>query len=177
MPEPASRVVLVGFMGTGKSTVGRLVARRLGYRFEDMDQRIEARTGRRIATIFSEDGEESFRSMESDEAQALGETSRVVIAAGGGAFARPATRALLQRGAVTVWLRCDFATLCARIPDDGVRPLAANRDIMRSLLAEREASYRMADVAVDAVGTPDEVADRVIALVRGRLQDATSPGR
>ena len=177
MPERASRVVLIGFMGAGKSTVGRLVARRLGYRFEDMDQRIESRTGRRIAAIFREDGEETFRAMERDEAEALGGTTRCVVAAGGGAFARSPTRALLQRGAVTVWLRCDIDTVSARIPADGTRPLAANRDIMRALLAEREASYRMADVTVDAVGTPDEVADRVVALVQDRLQDATPSGR
>ena len=91
-----------------------------------------------------------------------------MVAAGGGAFTRPDTRAALQEGAVSVWLRCDLEVLLARVQPDGSRPLAGNRDIMRALLADREPSYGMADVTVDATGTPDEVADRVVALVRGR---------
>ena len=94
-----------------------------------------------------------------------------MVAAGGGAFARPATRALLQEGALTVWLRCDLERLLARVPADGSRPLAGNRAIMRALLAEREPSYRMADVAVDAsAGTPREVADRIVGLIEGQRE-------
>jgi shikimate kinase len=107
--------------------------------------------------------------MEREEARALSELEERVVAAGGGAFARPETRALLQKGALTVWLRCDLDTLLARIPPDGSRPLAGNRDIMRALLAEREPFYRMADAAVDAsAGTPHEVANRVLGLIEGR---------
>jgi shikimate kinase len=168
VPEAAARVVLVGFMGAGKSTVGRLVARRLRYAFEDMDRRIERRAGRPVAAIFREDGEEAFRALEREEARELSQLPRRVIAAGGGAFARTEVRELLRDGAVCVWLRGDLDVLLARLPADGSRPLAGNRDIMRALLADREPSYRMADVTVDATGTPDEVADRVVALVRGR---------
>jgi shikimate kinase len=177
MPERAERIVLVGFMGAGKSTVGRLVARRLDYEFEDMDHRIEARARRAIAAIFETDGEAAFRKLEQEEARTLGGLSRRVIAAGGGAFVHPETRALLQEGAVTVWLRCDAETALARLPADGTRPLAGNRDIMRALLAEREPSYRLADVTVDAGGAPEQVAERVLALVRGRLRDETPAAR
>lgn len=179
MPERSTRIVLVGFMGSGKSAVGRLVARRLGYAFEDLDRRIEARAGRTIADIFREDGEPAFREMEREEARALGGLERRVVAAGGGAFAQPETRALLQQGALTVWLRCDLGTILARLPPDGgSRPLAGNRDIMRALLAEREASYRMADVTVDAgAGTPREVADRIVGLIEGRTRKTTSSRR
>jgi shikimate kinase len=176
MPDTV-RVVLVGFMGAGKSTVGPLVARRLGYTFEDMDGRIASRIGRDVATIFREDGEEAFRALEREEARALSGLSRLVIAAGGGAFTRPETRALLQHGATTVWLRCDLDTMLARLPADGARPLAGNRDIMRALLADREPLYRMADVAVEAAGPPEDVANRVVALVRGRLRDEAPAGR
>jgi shikimate kinase len=156
-------------MGVGKSTVGRLVARRLRYQLEDMDRSIERRAGRSIAAIFREDGEEAFRALELEEARRLSALSGRVVAAGGGAFARPDTRAALQEGgAVSVWLHCDIEVLLSRVPPDGSRPLAGNRDIMRALLADREPSYGMADVTVDATGTPDEVADRVVALVRGR---------
>lgn len=178
MPERPPRVVLVGFMGSGKTSVGRLLARRLGYRFEDMDRRIEHRAGRTIAEIFRDDGEEAFREREREEALALSRLRDRVVAAGGGAFTRPQTRALLQEGALTVWLRCDLERILARIPADGSRPLAGNRDIMRALLAEREPSYRMADVAVEASsGTPREVADRIVGLIEGRNRKRTSARR
>jgi shikimate kinase len=171
VPDRPARVVLVGFMGSGKTSVGRLVARRLGYRFEDMDERIEKRAGRKVAAIFGEDGEEAFREMEREEARALSQLSRAVVATGGGAFVRPDTRALLQKGALTVWLRCDLDTILARIAPGGVRPLAGNREIMRTLLAEREPSYRMAEAAVDAsAGTQREVANRIVGLIEGRTR-------
>jgi shikimate kinase len=165
-PEPSprtpERVVIVGFMGAGKSTVGPLVAARLQWTFLDLDGRIEERTGRAIADIFAADGEPAFRAIEREAALEAAGLERVVIAAGGGAFAQPATRAALQAGAVTVWLRCDFESLARRVPADGRRPLAANREIMRSLLADRESSYLLADVVVDASSAPDVVADRVV---------------
>ena len=172
MPDAPARVVLVGFMGVGKSTVGRIVARRLRYQFEDMDRRIERRAGRTIAEIFQDHGEEAFRALEREEARELSRLTQCVVAAGGGAFAGSDTRAALRQGAVSVWLRCDLDVLLARLQPDGLRPLAGNRGIMRALLAERELSYCMADVTVDATGTPDEVADRVVALVRGRRSPA-----
>jgi len=178
VPDRPSRVVLVGFMGSGKSSVGRHLARRLGYRFEDMDRRIEERAGRTIAEIFRDDGEEAFREREREEALALSRLRERVVAAGGGAFARPETRALLQEGALTVWLRCGLERILSRVPADGSRPLAGNRDIMRALLAEREPSYRMADVAVDAsAGTPREVADRIVGLIEGRGRKKTRARR
>jgi len=178
VPERPRRVVLVGFMGSGKTSVGRLLARRLGYGFEDMDRRIEKRAGRTIAEIFRDDGEEAFREREREEALALSRLRDRVVAAGGGAFARPETRALLQEGALTVWLRCDLDRILARVPADGSRPLAGNRAIMRALLAEREPFYRMADVAVDASsGTPREVADRIVGLIEGRNRKRTSARR
>jgi shikimate kinase len=178
VPERPSRVVLVGFMGSGKSSVGRVLARRLGYRFEDMDHRIEERTGRTVAAIFRDDGEEAFRAMEREEALVLSRLRDRVVAAGGGAFTRPDTRALLQEGALTVWLRCDLDRILSRVPVDGSRPLAGNRAIMRALLAEREPCYRMADVAVDAsAGTPREVAERIVGLIEGRNRKRTSARR
>jgi len=176
--EPPSRVVLVGFMGCGKSTVGPLVAARLGYGFEDMDRRIEQRTGRTVAALFAETGEESFREEEVREARALAALDRRVIAAGGGAFARPRTRELLRQGALTVWLRCEPDVLLARIPRDGSRPLAGNHAIMRALLAEREPSYSLADVTVDTSrATPGEAADRIVELVGRRVDGGRARAR
>jgi shikimate kinase len=178
VPERPTRIVLVGFMGAGKTSVGRLLAARLGYRFEDMDGRIEARTGRTVAALFAERGEEGFREEERHEARLLSGLDRRVIAAGGGAFVRAPTRALLEEGAVTVWLRCDLETLLARIPADGTRPLAGNHAIMRALLAEREPSYRLADLAVDTSrATPREVAGRIAHLIGRRAAGETASRR
>jgi shikimate kinase len=109
VPERPARVVLVGFMGSGKSSIGRLLARRLGYRFEDMDRRIERRAGRTIATIFQDSGEEAFREMEREEARAVASLRDRVVATGEGAFAPPRRGRSCRRGALTVWLRCDLA--------------------------------------------------------------------
>jgi shikimate kinase len=164
--EAPNRIVLVGFMGSGKSAVGTRLAVRLGYGFEDMDRRIEKRTGRSIAAIFAEQGEEAFREEELREADAIAQLDRRVVATGGGAFAQPQTRARLQEGALTVWLRCNTEELLARVPADGTRPLAGNRAIMRALLAEREPSYRLADLEVDTSGaTPGQVANRIADLI------------
>ena len=124
------------------------------------------------------EGEEAFRERERQEAEALSRLTERVVAAGGGAFARPATRALLQEGALTVWLRCDLDRILARVRPDGSRPLAGNRDIMRALLAEREPSYRKADVTVEAsAGTAREVADRIAGLIEGRVRRTATARR
>jgi len=160
------RLVLVGFMGSGKSTVGPLLAARLGWGFRDLDTWIEERTGRSVSALFR-DGEEGFRRLEVEAAREAAGLTHHVIAAGGGAFARPETRALLRSGpSATVWLRCGLESLLARIPLDGSRPLAGSRETMAALLAERESSYRLADWTVDTTtAAPDEVARRIVEVV------------
>jgi shikimate kinase len=164
------RLVLVGFMGAGKSTVGPLVAKRLGWDFVDMDARIEERVGSSVADMFKARGEDAFRLEEEAVARELHARGEVVVAAGGGALLRPTTRELLRENALTVWLRCGLDTILQRVPADGRRPLAGNRDIMKIRLAERETSYREADVTVDASEPgPDAVAERVVATIGERL--------
>lgn len=165
------RVVLVGFMGAGKSTVGPLLAERLGWDFLDMDSRIEERLGMDVASCFRTHGEEAFRAEERAVARELLDRRRVVVAAGGGAFAGAETRELLRRNALTVWLLADLAAVLRRVPADGRRPLAGNREIMASRLAERESAYREADVTVETsdVG-PDAVAERIVSAVRQRVE-------
>jgi shikimate kinase len=176
--EPAERVVLVGFMGAGKSTVGPLVARGLGWSFLDMDARIEEKAGCSVAELFRDRGEPAFRALELEVAREATGRGGAVIAAGGGAFAQPTTREILRRGAVTVWLRCDLPTIEARVPADGRRPLAANRAIMRSLLSERETSYQLADETVEASeGPPEFVARAVLGKLRARGIEGTGTAR
>ena len=169
---PPERVVLVGFMGSGKSTVGPLVARRLGWTFVDLDAEVEADQGRRVADIFAASGEAAFRRAERAAAQRVMARTRMVVAAGGGAFAQPDTRAVLQAGALTVWLRCALDVLVTRIPADGSRPLAANRATIGPLLRGRERDYALADLTVDTTRTPPEaVASIIAAAARGGLDE------
>lgn len=163
--EPPRRLVLVGFMGSGKSSVGREVARLVGWRFLDMDRAIEEHTGRTIAQIFHERGEPAFREEERQLALTLQALRDHVIAAGGGAFAFAETREALQAGALSVWLRCELATLLSRIEPDGSRPLAESRETIGRLFREREPYYRKADRTVDASGAAEEVARRVVEVV------------
>jgi shikimate kinase len=169
------RVVLVGFMGAGKTTVGRLLADELGFRFVDLDERIVARTGRTVAAIFAEDGEAAFRALEREAARAEAGSVDVVIAAGGGAVLDPATRAALYEGATSVWLRCARDTLLARIPADGSRPLAANRATIGALLSEREPIYRRADLVVDTTSAAPR--DTARELARALRRPGTGPVR
>ena len=165
--QPPRRVVLVGFMGSGKTTVGALVAALLGWRFHDMDALLEARSGLSVPDAFRTRGEAWFREQETALARELSSQAEVVIAAGGGAFAVEETRAALQEGAVTVWLRCGLDTLLGRIPLDGTRPLARDRATMRKLFAQRDPLYRLADRHVDASqGPPESVARAVVAALR-----------
>lgn len=159
------RIVLVGFMCSGKTTVGAALARVLGWGFQDMDRAIEEAMELSIAEIFEQHGEAYFRGEELRAARRLALLRRHVVAAGGGAFAAPRTRKVLRLGAVAVWLRCDLETVLARIPPHGGRPLAVNRERMRELFVERQSSYRLADVTVDASAAPVEVARHIIAAV------------
>lgn len=160
-PEPR-RIVLVGFMGAGKTTVGRRLAEHLGWHFVDLDGRIEARTGRCVAEIFTESGEAHFRDEERRAAEELADLEHCVVATGGGAWAETATRDTLAQGAVTVWLDCDLDTALARLPDDGSRPLASSREKMCTLLAARRPSYGLADVRIDAARPLDVVVQALV---------------
>lgn len=174
-----ARVVLVGFMGAGKSTVGPLVARRLGWAFVDLDDEIERAAGRTVREIFATGGEAAFRDAERAAAERVSARERLVLATGGGAFTVPETRSALQRGALTVWLSCELDTLLARIPADGSRPLAANRATIGPLLRGREPSYALADLKVDTTRrAPGEVA-RIVAeaVARGHKEgEGTTEG-
>lgn len=157
------RIVLVGFMGSGKTSVGRALAEQLGWEFRDMDGWIEERVGLSVAEIFARRGEAFFREEERRVAELTRTLRQCVVAAGGGAFANPASREALQTGSVTVWLRCNWETLLARLPADGSRPLAANRATMRGLFDKRQASYGLADRVVETTSLTVAAAARRVA--------------
>lgn len=163
------RLVLVGPPGAGKSTVGRLLAARLGVPFRDTDADIEAAAGKEIADIFFSDGEEGFRALERTAVAGALAEHEGVLALGGGAVLAPDTRALL-RGHEVVLLEVGLSAAAERVGLNRTRPvLALNpRAQLRTLLAQRQPLYR--EVAARAVATdgrsPEEVADEVLAGTR-----------
>ena len=159
-------ITLTGFMGSGKSTVGRLLADSLGCPFLDLDDLIVKKAGKSIPDIFAQDGEPAFRQLEArllrQTVEKYAETT-AVLALGGGAVMTPASASLLHDKTVCIYLRATLDTLLARLAGETAgRPLAD--DAMASRLAEREPIYEeTAHVIIDTDGlSPDEVADEII---------------
>ncbi|MBU6400546.1 MAG: shikimate kinase [Verrucomicrobia bacterium] len=150
--RPMINLALIGFMGTGKSAVGRLVAKQLRFDFLDTDACIEAQTGLRIAELFARAGEAAFREHERRLVDDLGRMTRTVIATGGGLAANEQNLASLKQHALVVCLWASPETIWDRVADQSHRPLLRDPDPLakiRLLLAQREPFYRQADVLVN----------------------------
>ncbi len=169
MNSPAvRRVALIGFMGAGKSTVGLILARRLGLEFVDLDQLVARSQGRSIAQIFQTDGEEVFRRMESECLRTLMDRPPCVLATGGGTPIRPENRDFFLTHARTFYLALPFRDLMARTGSDGTRPLLARpKKEIEALYRSRVQVYRMLGEVVPARGcSPDEVARTILERLR-----------
>src|SRR5262245_26693131 len=164
-------VILVGFMGAGKSTVGRLLARRLGRCFVETDAMITAREGRSIPEIFADRGEAYFRQLEAEVLEALSDKRDHVVATGGGFPCEPGVMdRLLQLGTV-VWLAADFEAAYARANRIGGRPMLAGRSAedAAALYRVRQDVYRRAHLALDTTRmTVDAVVARIVRHLRDR---------
>ena len=137
------RIALIGFMGSGKTTVGRLVATKLGYRFLDLDSLIVENAGKSIRRIFDEDGEEAFRRIESDALYSLREMNRSVIATGGGAPIRQDNQEFFENLAATFYLEVSFTEFLTRTGKDPLRPLLDRSDReLHELYSSRLPIYR-----------------------------------
>ena len=162
----ADKIYLVGFMAAGKTTVARILAERLGWRAEDIDELIEARERRTVAEIFARSGESYFRSIEREILRLLLPLRHCVVATGGGTFMDPENRAAIVMDGVSVWLDVPLEELVARMPADGRRPLAADRAQMERLFAARQVAYANAQLRVDARGAhPETIAERILEAV------------
>lgn len=162
--QPVERIVLTGFMGSGKSTIGRGLAERLGWRFLDLDSVIEERDGRTVAQIFAESGEPFFRAKETEALLSLLPQSRLVVALGGGALETPGNRQALGSDSrlCVVLLTAEFETLYRRCQEQiaaaadsslPVRPLLGDREGAAARLARRDPIYReAADIVLDTTG-------------------------
>jgi len=162
-------VYLVGFMGCGKSTVGRRLAARLGWDFVDLDTEIEQSAGATIKEVFATAGEAVFRVMEHRALAAQASHARSgeprVVALGGGAFAQANNREYLAETGVSIWLDCPVEELWQRVSGMGDRPLARDKAAFEALHRERRQHYEKADFRVPVEGaSADEVVDAILAL-------------
>jgi shikimate kinase len=172
---PGDNVILVGFMGAGKSVCGRMLARRLGRCFVETDDLIVARDGRPIPRIFAEDGEARFRALEAEVLEALRLKAGDVIATGGGLPCHDGRMTVLRSLGTVVWLAGEMRDLEERARRTGARPMldGRSRDEIEALYRAREPYYRAADVTVETSGLGvDQVVARVLSALTERSHGA-----
>jgi shikimate kinase len=166
----ARLVCLIGFMGCGKSTVARLLARRIGWRHVDLDRRIIEDAGLTIPEIFAQQGEPVFREMEHEQLQRiLGEAVELgaptIVSLGGGTTAQPQNLVLLRESsAKLVWLHCPIEELLSRVSRITNRPLFRDEASFRRLYEERLPSYELADYRIESNTEPLRVVEQIISL-------------
>jgi shikimate kinase len=165
-------IFLTGFMGTGKSTVGSLLADRTGLRFVDLDAAITTETGMTIPRIFAQYGEEGFRDLEASLLQRVAAKGGMVVALGGGAVIREANRRLIRANGVVINLTASLATLRSRLSGDTGRPLLDADDPearMIALLAARESCYNDCDARIETSGkSPLEIVEEILAWLKDK---------
>jgi shikimate kinase len=164
----APGIYLTGFMGSGKTTVARLLADRLGWYFLDLDAEIESAEQTTIAQLFESRGEPEFRRIETQMIRTMihkiecGVPS--VIALGGGSFVQPANAELLKNHGISIWLDCPFETIEQRIADPSSRPLARDPQAFRRLYEDRRTAYSQARYRVDASCEAERAVELILEL-------------
>jgi shikimate kinase / 3-dehydroquinate synthase len=171
-------LILTGFMGTGKTTVGQLIAQRLGREFVDTDRWIEERAGKSVQAIFAEDGEDRFRALEAEACEALSEPRGLIIATGGWTLGPQKNRAAVQRGGRVLCLWAEPDAILARLSDKHDRPLLAGNDRatqLRNLLKQREEVYRSFAWQIDT--TQLDVAEVILHVMAlyGSVSNLSEP--
>lgn len=174
-------LVLVGMMGSGKSSVGRRLANRLGLSFVDADTEIETAAGMSIPEIFAQRGEAEFRDGERRViSRILATQPALVLATGGGAFMNAETRQRVKDLAISIWLKAEPDVLMRRVRKRSNRPLLQTADpeaTLRSMLAQREPVYALADITIQSRDVPHEaVVDDIVEALERHLTDAATRG-
>lgn len=178
------RIFLIGFSGSGKSTVGPILAKRLKARFIDSDAEIERQTKQTIATLFANKGERHFRTLESKLISKLTKIKEpIVVALGGGAFLNPKNRQKISASGRTAFLSCSVTELYRRLKDQSDRPLlgqsrAQKLERIKSLLGRRLRSYQLADMTISTTQrTPNETANWLAKKIREDYADYQNRSR
>ncbi|GBC77082.1 Shikimate kinase [bacterium HR08] len=158
-----TRIFLVGFMGAGKTTIGRLLAERLGYAFLDLDEWIQEQVGLSIREIFERMGEAAFREMERRALCGLEVRDEVVVALGGGAFVSEENRRQVRRLGISIWLDCPLEVILERLAGTTNRPLYRSAEQMRELWRTRLPAYEQADLRVETGRrTPEAIVEEIL---------------
>lgn len=172
-PVNPDRLYLTGFMGAGKSTIGRLLAKRIGYRFYDTDHLVMKGFGKPVSQVFQENGEDAFRKAEIMVLQELAKRTKVVISTGGGTLVREETFAIARETGMLIYLRAPVSSLYERVifsPKD--RPLVDVPDqesVFRERFEERRQFYERSDITVDTVDRrPGDVVQEIIGALQLR---------
>ncbi|MEA5618395.1 shikimate kinase [Cronbergia sp. UHCC 0137] len=165
---------LIGMMGVGKTTVGGLLAKQLGYKFIDTDEVIVQAAGKSINELFSEEGEQGFRRLESDVLAQVCAYTKLIIATGGGIVLRQENWSYLHHGLI-VWLDASVEILIKRLAEDHTRPLLQDSDLkdkVRSLLEQRQHLYFQADlrITITESETPEQIANRILEIIPSILK-------
>ena len=159
----AETIYLVGFVSAGKSSLARELGRRLDWRVEDVDDRIEAREHMSVSAIFSAKGEAHFRAVEREVVRELVGRKHTVVATGGGTFVDPELRALMKADGAVFWIDVPFDRIIARLPSDGSRPVASSRAEFERLYELRCLAYAQAHVRLDGSrASIGDLADQVV---------------
>ncbi|MGB7291226.1 MAG: shikimate kinase [Thermodesulfobacteriota bacterium] len=167
----SKNIYLLGFMGAGKTSVGKILAEKLQLEFCDLDELIEAECGKTISGIFSEDGEAFFRDLESKKLRSVSQISGQIVATGGGIVLRQSNWKIMEDGGVTVYLKASTDVLWNRIKNDTSRPLLRVEkpfEKVRELLSMRIHLYEKADIVIETENkSPETVADYIIGQLNG----------
>jgi len=156
------KIYLIGFMGSGKSTVGKALAKELGYKFIDTDEEIERETGLKISEIFKKYGEKYFRELEKKKIKEISRMDNVVVATGGGLPVKEENIKIMKDTGKVVWLRIDFDTFLSRTAGDENRPLLKEGlDELKKRFQTREDYYSKADIVIDGTKAVDDIVKEI----------------
>jgi shikimate kinase len=159
---------ITGFMASGKTTVGRMLADRIGWNFRDLDEEIEAREQSTVVEIFEKRGEPEFRRLETEMIQTwiqnIERGTPTILALGGGTFVQPRNFELLENNGISLWLDCPFDIVQERIDRGERRPLARDPEALKTLYDERQAAYKRADFRIDVSHSSARAVDLILQL-------------